>query len=225
MAGVFYLCSNLDALELIHPLAAGYAARFTSAATPLLTAIEAETVAVHLEPHMLSGQLQGQFLEMISKMVLPRRILEIGTMVGYSTICLAQGLAAGGRIHTIELREADAAIASANFEKAGISKLVQLHVGDARLLLPQLEEAWDLVFIDADKTGYLEYYELVLPRLRPGAILIADNVLFHGAVLEEPLKGKNAKAVHAFSERVKEDTRVEHVLLTIRDGLMIIRKK
>jgi predicted O-methyltransferase YrrM len=174
---------------------------------------------------MLSGHLQGQFLEIISKLLQPRRILEIGTMVGYSTICLAKGLTPDGVLHTIELREEDAAIARRHFEQAGLAQQVQLHVGNAIEIIPKLEESWDLVFLDADKTGYASYYQLILPRLRTGGLLLADNVLFHGEVLKEEVKGKNPKAVQAFNELVAADERVEKIMLTLRDGLFLIRKK
>jgi len=174
---------------------------------------------------MMSGHLQGQFLEIISKLIQPKRILEIGTMIGYSSICLAKGLAADGILHTIEMREQDAIIAKNNFIKAGLHEKIQLHVGNALEIIPQLQETWDLVFIDADKPGYMKYYELVKPRLRKGGLILADNVLFHGDVLADVLKGKNAKAIQAFNELVAADEEVEKVMLTLRDGLFLIRKK
>jgi caffeoyl-CoA O-methyltransferase len=212
-------------LELIHPLAELYASNYSTAENALLNQIADDTKAAHAQPHMLSGHLQGQFLEIISKLIQPKRILEIGTMVGYSSICLAKGLAADGVLHTIELREEDAAIARINFAKAGLQQKIQLHVGNAVEILPQMEETWDLVFMDADKTGYETYYRLVKPRLKKGGIILADNVLFHGDVLQEEIKGKNAKAIHAFNEMVAADDEVEKVMITMRDGLFLIRKK
>ena len=179
----------------------------------------------HAQPHMMSGHLQGQFLEIISKLIRPKRILEIGTMVGYSSICLAKGLVEEGILHTIEMREQDAAIAKGNFIKAGLHEKIQVHVGDALEIIPKLNETWDLVFIDADKPGYIKYYELVKPRLRSGAVILADNVLFHGDVLQKEIKGKNAKAIHAFNEMLAADDEVEKIMLTLRDGLFLIRKK
>ncbi len=212
-------------LELINPKAETYAAQFSSAEDALLKLISAETEQAHAQPHMMSGHLQGQFLEIISKLVQPKRILEIGTMIGYSTICLAKGLAAGGVLHTIEMREQDAALAKNNFIRAGVSDCIQLHVGNALDIIPQLQEVWDLVFIDADKPGYEKYYQLLKPRLRSGALILADNVLFHGDVLEDEIKGKNGKAIHAFNEMVSADDEVEKIMLTLRDGLFLIRKK
>lgn len=212
-------------LELINPKAEQYASQFSSAEDALLKLISAETEQSHAQPHMLSGQLQGQFLEIISKLVQPKRILEIGTMVGYSSICLAKGLPADGILHTIELREQDAVIANNNFKRSGLNDKIKLHVGNALNIIPQLNETWDLVFIDADKTGYAQYYGMVKPRLRSGGLILADNVLFHGDVLEEPVKGNNAKAIHAFNELVGADDEVEKIMLTLRDGLFLIRKK
>lgn len=210
---------------MINPKAELYAARFSSTEDAVLKTISAETEASHAQPHMMSGHLQGQFLEIISKIVQPKRILEIGTMVGYSTICLAKGLAVDGVLHTIEMREQDAAIARDNVNRAGMQDRIQLHVGNALDIIPQLQEDWDLVFIDADKPGYEKYYQLLKPRLRTGALILADNVLFHGDVLEEEIKGKNGKAIHAFNEMVSADDEVEKVILTLRDGLFLIRKK
>ncbi|HLP36463.1 O-methyltransferase [Lacibacter sp.] len=212
-------------MELINPKAELYAARYSSTEDTVLKTISAETEVSHAQPHMMSGHLQGQFLEIISKLVQPKRILEIGTMIGYSTICLAKGLAADGVLHTIEMREQDAAIAKNNFIRAGVNDRIQLHIGNALDIIPELQETWDFVFIDADKPGYEKYYQLLKPRLRSGALILADNVLFHGDVLEEEIKGKNGKAIHAFNEMVSADDEVEKVMLTLRDGLFLIRKK
>ncbi len=138
---------------------------------------------------------------------------------------MARGLSPGGKLHTIELRGEDASISRTNIEKSGVSDSIIVHEGDARQIIPTLAFDWDLIFIDADKTSYIDYYELTLPRLRAGGIIIADNVLFHGQVLAQEIKGKNAAAIHAFNELVLNDNRVEQVMLTIRDGLMLIRKK
>ncbi len=211
-------------MDLILPLAEAYAEKYTSAEEALLRQINQQT-QLHPKAHMLSGHTQGKFLELLSLLYKPRRILEIGSFTGYSALCLAKGLTADGELHTIELREEDAAVARQNFNLSEANDKIFLHVGNARELIPGLEEEWDLVFIDADKTGYIDYYELVLPRLKKGGIILADNVLFHGEVLEEPLKGKNAKAMHAFNEYVQQDDRVEQVVLTVRDGLMLIFKK
>lgn len=210
---------------MIDPLAQAYAQRYSSTPGPLLQEIAVYTEEHHPEAQMLSGPLQGKFLEMVSTLLRPRRILEIGTFMGYSALCLASGLAEGGRLHTIELREEDADLAAENFRRANWQDRIILHRGNALAIIPALKEVWDLVFIDADKVGYVEYYKLVLPRLRSGGLIIADNVLFHGQVLEAEVKGKNAKAIQTFNELVAGDETVEKVMLTVRDGLFFIRKK
>jgi caffeoyl-CoA O-methyltransferase len=212
-------------MDIIDPSAQAYAQRYSSATGPLLQEIAAYTEAHHPEAQMLSGPLQGKFLEMVSVLLRPRRILEIGTFMGYSALCLAAGLAGDGRLHTIELREEDADLAAENFRRANWQDRILLHRGNALAIIPALKEVWDLVFIDADKVNYGEYYKLVLPRLRAGGLIIADNVLFHGQVLTKEVQGKNAKAIQAFNDLVAGDETVEKVMLTIRDGLYFIRKK
>jgi predicted O-methyltransferase YrrM len=211
-------------LDLVHPLAQAYAERFSSAEDDVLHEITI-SASTHPQANMLSGHVQGKFLEMISVLMQPKRILEIGTFMGYSTLCLAKGLSPDGQLHTIELREEDAATAAENFRRAEALDKIVLHRGNALDIIPGLQETWDLVFIDADKTGYLSYYKLVLPNLRSGGLIMADNVLFHGEVLEKEIKGKNPLAIQAFNEWVKKDESVETVLLTVRDGLLLIRKK
>jgi len=212
-------------LEWISGKAVDYSAAFSSPEDELLAEISAHTLTSHPEPGMLSGQVQGRFLRMLSYMVRPSRVLEIGTMTGYSAICLAEGLAEGGMLHTVELRENDAVWARANISRSRHGDRIIVHTGEALPCMETLQETWDLVFIDADKVNYIRYYEAVLPSLRPGGFILADNVLFHGEVLEDQPKGKNARAIHAFNGHVRSDARVEHVLLTVRDGLMLIRKK
>jgi predicted O-methyltransferase YrrM len=215
---------KINPLNLIDPLAQAYAEKFSSGEDALLLDISA-FASKHPQATMLSGQVQGRFLEMISSMIQPARILEIGTFLGYSAICLARGLAEGGILHTIELNEQDAATATENFRKAGILEKIILHPGNALDIIPRLKETWDLVFIDADKLGYPDYYQLVLPRVRPGGLIIADNVLFHGEVLKKKIKTGSASAIQAFNQMVKNDGSVEKVMLTVRDGLFLIRKK
>ena len=212
-------------MDIINPLAQAYSEKYSSTETPLLQEIADHTIRNHVEPQMLSGHLQGKFLEMISRLHRPHRILEIGTFMGYSALCLAAGLAEGGQLHTLELREADAALAAENFRKANQQDRIILHIGNALQIITSLQEAWDLVFIDADKVNYSEYYKLVLPRVRPGGLIIADNVLYHGEVFDAVIRGKNARAIHAFNELVREDDSVEKVMVTLRDGLLMIRKK
>ncbi len=211
-------------MELIHPAAQAYAERYTTAEEALLHEVAQYTYANHAHAHMLSGHLQGKFLELISALLKPRRILEIGTFTGYSALCLAKGLSADGELHTIELREADAATAKGFFDRSFFGGQIILHIGNALEIVGELDEQWDLVFIDADKENYLHYFEAVFPLVKPNGVILADNVLFHGQVLEEEIKGKNAKAIQAFNEAVWQRTDVEKLLLPIRDGLYVIRK-
>jgi len=202
-----------------------YAEQYTTPADELLYAIEQYTHQHHAQAEMLSGHLQGQFLRMISCIVQPKRILEIGTFMGYSALCLATGLAPNSYLHTIELRENDAATAQEFFNQSPLKEKIILHVGDAQKIIPTLNEQWDIVFIDADKVNYINYYELAITRLSEKGFIIADNVLFHGEVFKTPIKGKNAIAIQAFNEHIAKDERVHAVMLTVRDGLMLIRKK
>ncbi|KIC90474.1 O-methyltransferase [Flavihumibacter sp. ZG627] len=215
----------MDSLELVNPLANAYAEKFSSPEPELLRNIAEETNRTHPQAHMLSGHLQGRLLAMLSRLVQPKYILEIGSFTGYSALCLAEGLVPGGELHTIELRNEEATVARRNFRLSPYADQVILHEGVGTEIIPVLDRPWDLVFIDADKTGYIDYYELVVPQLRNGGLIIADNVLFHGQVLENPPSGKNAKAMQAFNEHVAADGRVERVMVTIRDGLLLLQKK
>jgi caffeoyl-CoA O-methyltransferase len=212
-------------VDLISLLAQAYAEKYTSPEDPLLASINQQTMASHPQAHMLSGHVQGKVLEFISTLLRPRRVLEIGTFTGYSAICLAKGLTTEGVLHTIEVRQEEAAVALQNFNLfGGIDKII-LHTGNALEIVPLLNEQWDLVFIDADKVNYTNYYKMVLPQVRSGGIIIADNVFFHGEVLQESIKGKNAKAIQEFNDYVRQDQSVERLMLTIRDGLLVIVKK
>ncbi len=206
-------------------IANDYAQQHSTEQDALLAEIHAWTMEHHAEAHMISGPVQGMLLTMISAMVKPRRILEVGTFVGYSALCLAKGLRDEGILHTIEKRAADAEVASAFFGKSDLGGKIRLHVGDAAEWIEQLDEDWDLVFVDADKTGYMNYYEMLIKKVKPGTWLMFDNVLFHGEVLKEKIAGKNAKAIAAFNAFVKEDQRTEKLMLTVRDGITLVRKK
>lgn len=212
-------------MNFIDPLAEQYADKYSDKLDALLKEIVDFTVATHPKSHMLSGAVQGKFIEMMSTVIKPTRVLEIGTFTGFSALCLAKGLSQDGVLHTIEMREEDAQTAKYFFDKSELKEKIQLHIGNAKDIIPTLKEAWDLVFIDADKVSYIDYYELTLPRVKSGGWILADNVLFHGQVLNEEIIGKNPKAIHAFNEHVSKDERTEKVMLTIRDGLTLIRKK
>ena len=211
-------------MELLNEKAEKYIHHFTSAHDDHLKLILRETYAGHPHAHMISGEVQGKLLQMISRMIKPLKVLEIGTFTGFSALCLAAGLQKNGVLHTIELRPDDAAIAQGYFDNSFYKDCIKLHTGDAKKIIPALEEDWDLIFIDADKPGYIDYYELTLPQMKPGGFIVADNVLFHGEVLEESIKGKNAKAIHAFNNHVAADSRTEQVILSVRDGIYLIRK-
>ena len=202
-----------------------YAEKFSSAEDTLLKEINDYTTKNHPEHHMLSGHLQGKFLEMTSMMIRPRRILEIGTFTGDSALCLAKGMTEDGVLHTIELRENDAATAKSFFDRSVYKEKIVLHTGDAKKIVNELDEVFDLVFIDADKSGYIEYFNLVFPKLNKNGFIFADNIFFHGQVLEAGPKGKNAKAIKAFNEFINNRTDIEKMILTLRDGLYLIRKK
>jgi predicted O-methyltransferase YrrM len=179
-----------------------------------------------VNPNMASGHIQGKFLEMLSYMIHPSRILEIGTYTGYSAICLARGLKSGGQLHTIEINDELNEMSTHYFALAGVADRVTLHTGRAQDVIPELKYIFDLVFIDADKREYCEYYDLVFEKVRKGGFIIADNVLWGGKIEgEEALKDPQTKGVVKFNEMVRKDPRVEKIVLPVRDGLMIIRKK
>ena len=211
--------------DLINDRINNYATSFSEPTDKLLHEIEDFTLNHHDHSNMLSGPLQGKLLEMLSKIIKPQLILEVGTFVGYSALCLAKGLQPDGFLHTIELREEDADTAQNYFTKSSHSKQIILHRGNALEIIPTLDKDWDLAFIDADKTNYINYYELTLPRLKKGGVILADNVMFHGEVLNEKISGKNAIAINAFNEHVAKDERVQQVIITVRDGIMMMIKK
>jgi predicted O-methyltransferase YrrM len=212
-------------MELINPLVQSYAESLSSPEDDLLKEINNFTLNNHSEYQMLSGHLQGRLLEMLSCMIQPRRILEIGTFTGYSAICLAKGLTDDGMLHTIELREKDANTAKEFFKKSTYGAKIVSHTGNAKDIIPVLNETWDLVFIDADKPGYIDYFNLVLPAVRQNGFIFADNIFFHGQVLEEPVSGKNGKAMKAFNEFIAARNDIEKVAVTLRDGLYLIKKR
>ena len=212
-------------MQWINTLAEDYASSYTSQLDDVLQKVYDETIANHSEAQMISSPVQGKLLEFLASMLRPKYILEIGTFTGFSAICLAKGLQEGGKLHTIELRDADANIAWKNICLAGMDEKIHLHRGDAHAIIPRLDFEWDFVFVDADKISYVAYYELVLQRLSNRGFILADNVLFHGEVLEEKIDGKNAKAIDAFNKHVLNDQRTDHAFLTIRDGLLLIKKR
>ena len=179
-----------------------------------------------VNPNMASGHIQGKFLEMLSFMIHPSRILEIGTYTGYSAICLARGLKSGGQLHTIEINDELNEMSTHYFALAGVADRVTLHTGRGQDVIPEMKFTFDLVFIDGDKREYCEYYDLVFEKVRKGGFIIADNVLWGGKIEgAEALKDPQTKGVVLFNEMVRQDPRVEKIVLPLRDGLMLIRKK
>jgi caffeoyl-CoA O-methyltransferase len=211
-------------VDLIHPDVQAYAESFSTPENDLLKEIATFTYTHHDDAQMLSGHLQGKLLSAISHMIGPRRVLEIGTFTGYSALCLAEGLAGDGFLHTIENREADFLRAREYFDRSVYRDSIISHMGNALEVLPDLNETWDLVFIDADKPAYIQYFNLVFPRLRKNGFILADNVFFHGQALEADPKGKNAKGILAFNEFIRDRSDIDTIILTIRDGLSLIRK-
>jgi caffeoyl-CoA O-methyltransferase len=202
-----------------------YAEQYTSPEHVQLAALNRETHLKRGDAVMLSGHLQGAVLQMVSHMIKPNRILEIGTYTGYSAICLARGLQAGGRLHTIEIDEELQDMAAGYFSEAGLREEIIQHIGTASSIIPTIEETFDLVFIDADKLNYERYFDLVIDKVAIGGFILADNVLYDGEVaLPVEQQSKNARAIVSFNKKVKADKRVEQLLLPVRDGLMIMRK-
>ena len=202
-----------------------YACNHTQEENLVLAELNRETWAKILIPRMLSGHLQGRALSMFSKMIKPKYILEIGTYTGYSAICLCEGLQEGGKLHTIDINEELKLISSKYFKKAGISKNIIQHVGDALKIIPNITDNFNLVFIDADKENYSKYFEIVIDKIQIGGFIIADNVLWSGKVIEEVNdKDQETKAIKEFNKLIQSSERVENILLPIRDGLMICQK-
>lgn len=200
-----------------------YCEAHTTPPNSLLYELERETHLKTLAPQMASGHLQGSLLRLISILQQPKTILEIGTFTGYATLCLAQGLSPNGTFHTIEANEELEYLIRKYLRKAELEDNVQLHIGKAEAIISGLSENFDLVFIDAGKQYYAQHYDLVIDRVNPRGLILADNVLWSGKVLEEPYD-QDTQLLHDFNEKIQADPRVENVLLPIRDGLMIIRK-
>jgi predicted O-methyltransferase YrrM len=202
-----------------------YISNHTSPESDVLGKLNRETHLRILNPRMLSGHIQGKFLEMISRMIRPESILEIGTYTGYSAICLAKGLKNGGILHTIEINQELEIIARDYIAKAGLQNVIRQHIGDALKIIPTLNEEFDLVFIDADKENYLRYYQMAFDSVKKGGFILADNALWDGKVVEPDLQvDKETRGIKAFNDFVQNDARVENVLLSIRDGVMLVCK-
>jgi len=213
-------------MEFIDPVLNEYAEAHTTAESELLRQIARETNLEVLQPRMLSGHLQGRLLAMFSKMLRPSYIVEIGTYTGYSALCLAEGLQEEGRLITLDLNDELRDRVNGYFNSSNYAAQLDLRIGNALDLLPGLDNEIDLVFIDADKSNYLNYYNLVIEKLKTGGYILADNVLWSGKVIEEvDPEDEETIALKKFNKFVDQDVRVENILLPVRDGLMLIRKK
>jgi len=202
-----------------------YCEAHTTTESELLYRLNRETHLRTLRPRMLAGQLQGKFLSMVSKMIKPLNILEIGTFTGYSALCLAEGLLENGELHTIEIDEELEEMISKYFQHSIHKNKLHLHIGNALEIIQTLNKTWDLVFIDAEKTEYLHYYEMVFPFVKNGGFILADNVLWSGKVIGRVAENDwETKAVMAFNDFVQNDPRVDNVLLPVRDGVMLVEK-
>jgi caffeoyl-CoA O-methyltransferase len=202
-----------------------YAIEHTTEESDLLYELNRTTHLEVLQPRMLSGHLQGRMLSMISKMLRPHRILEIGTYTGYSALCMAEGLSENGKLVTIDVNYELKERIQSFFDRSVYVTQLDLRIGNALEIVPELDEEWDLVFIDADKHNYANYFDLVIDKVKKGGVIIADNVLWSGKVLEQPnANDVDTAALIAFNKKIQADKRVENLLLPFRDGLMIIRK-
>lgn len=211
-------------MEFITQELANYCNEHTNPENELLQELNRETNLKIMMPRMLSGHLQGRFLSMLSHMIKPILILEIGTYTGYSALCMAEGLPANGKIITLDVNVEIESFVRNYFSKSKFNSQIDYRIGNALEVIPQLNEQFDLVFIDADKINYLNYYNLVIDKVNSGGYIIADNVLWSGRILESK-KDKDTMAICAFNDFVMNDTRVEKVMAPIRDGLYLIRKK
>jgi caffeoyl-CoA O-methyltransferase len=201
-----------------------YAGRFTSDESKVLRELREHCYAHYEDSSMLSGFVQGRILSTFSRMIRPKVVLEIGTYLGYSALCFAEGLDEGGKVITLDVNEETNKVARSFVEKSEYRDRIEFHLGEGTKIIPSLPETFDLVFIDADKPNYSNYYNLVFDKVRPGGFIIADNVLWSGKVLDEE-KDENTQALHDFNLMVQADDRVSNVLLPIRDGLMVICKQ
>lgn len=208
-----------DFVQALH----NYCEDHSTAQSQILHELERETHLKTLAPQMVSGHLQGQFLSLLSKLMQPKIILEIGAFTGYASICLAQGLQEGGILHAIEVNPELEYIAKKYYKKAGLEEKIKLHIGNAKSIIPNLNTQFDIVFIDAGKNDYAFFYDLVIEMVNPGGLILADNVLWSGKVIKGATD-KDTKVIDAFNKKVKEDDRVENIFLPIRDGLVVARK-
>lgn len=212
-------------MEFIDEKLQQYCDNHTTAESDVLKQLNRDTNANVLQPRMLSGHFQGRLLSMLSSMIKPKMILEIGTYTGYSAICLAEGLVQGGKLITIDVNAEREEMVNNYIRKAGMQEQIQHIIGDAVNIVKTLPHIYDLVFIDADKQNYIRYYEMAMERLNAGGYILIDNVLWSGKVIDREAKDKDTQILHQLNELVQNDTGVENILLPVRDGLMVVRKR
>jgi caffeoyl-CoA O-methyltransferase len=213
-------------MEFLDPAVDNYVVSHSQAEPELLDKLNRETHLNVLMPRMLSGHLQGRVLSMLSHMVNPKYVMEIGTYTGYSALCLAEGLQEGGKVFTVDINEELEPMVRRYVEEAGLTDKIDFRIGKALEVLPTIDAEFDLVFIDADKNNYANYYDMVFDKVRPGGFIVADNVLWSGKVLDDTsTMDVDTKALLDYSKKIHADPRVENVLFPVRDGLMIARKK
>ena len=209
-----FLPKNIDNYVLAH----------SQSEPKVLQELTKETWQKVLNPRMLSGFFQGRLISLISKILNPNKVLEIGTYTGYSAICLSEGLSSDGTIHTIDKNEELVSIQNKYFKKAGVKNSIIQHTGNALEIIPKINESFDLIFLDADKENYINYFNLIINKLNKGGIILADNVLWSGKVIDLRDNDLTTRVLREFNELVNEDSRVETILLPIRDGISLIRK-
>ncbi len=203
-----------------------YAASHSSPELPILEKLNHETHLSQVYPQMLAGSTQGTFLRFVSEMMKPERVLEIGTFTGYSAICLASGMPPSGVLHTLEVNPEQEEIIRRYIWESGMEKQIFLHLGEAKTIIPTFNEVWDLVYIDADKPNYLDYYNLVFDQVRPGGFILADNALWDGKVVKSLANpDRDTLGIIQFNEFVQRDVRVDNLLLPFRDGMMVVQKR
>ena len=213
-------------MELISTEIQAYAENHTSAESRILEHLRQKTFGERADKSMLSGFYQGRLLSMLSHIIQPKRILEIGTYMGYSALCLAEGLHEDGKIITVDMQPETNAVAKEFWAQTQYYNRIEAYLGDALEIIPKLDEIFDLIFIDADKPNYWNYYNLIFPKLRTGGVIIADNVLWSGKVLDaETSDDESTIALREFNEKIQNDERVSNILLAVRDGLMVVRKE
>jgi len=210
-------------MEFIDSAIEEYARVFSGEPSPLLQELDRETHAMILQPRMLSGHLQGRFLSFFAKVCRPSTILEIGTFTGYSALCLAEGLTSNGRLITIDINEELETFTRSFFDRSEYKEQIDYRIADAKDELTKIDGPFDLVFIDADKRNYGLYYDLIIDKMSPGGIILVDNVLWSGKIVDETARDKSTQALRDFNQKCLHDPRVDKMLLPLRDGLYMLR--